>query len=175
MCYSVEAVANFFIEKSLKTETPLSNMHLQKMVFFAHAAYFKLHQKPLFSDPVVAWQHGPVVVSLYHELKQYESGKVTELIQRLEPCGNKSFFPCKMVIPTIPKDDEEVVAFLNHAWNRLSEIPTWKLRAISHADGGAWYKTVASRNIDPKDDQAVRDNLPRNLTILDSVIQECGR
>lgn len=175
MCYSVEAVANFFINKSLKTETLLSNMHLQKIVFFAHAAYFKSHQKPLFSDPVVAWQHGPVVVSLYHELKQYESGKVTELIQRLEPWGNKGAFQFKMIIPTIPKDDEEVVAFLDQAWKHLSEVPTWKLRAISHAEGGAWYKTVESQNIDPKNDQAVKQGLPRNLTILDSVIKECGR
>lgn len=175
MCYSVDAVANFFIKKSLKTESLLTNMHLQKMVFFAHAAYFKKYGKPLFSDPVVAWQHGPVVVSLYHKLKQYEADKVTALIQRLEPCGNKSFFPCKMVIPTIPKDDEEVVAFLNHAWKCLSEVPTWKLRAISHATGGAWYKTVESQNIDPNNDQAVQKDLPRNLTILDSVIQECGR
>ena len=175
MCYSVEAVANFFIEKSLKTETPLSNMHLQKMVFFAHAAYFKQYRKPLFSDPVVAWQHGPVVVSLYHKLKKYEAGSVTEPIQRIETCADNRFLQYRTVIPTIPQEHEDVVKFLNKAWNSLSEVPTWKLRAISHAPGGAWYKTVESQQIDPMDDQVVMDKLPRNLTILDSVIQECGR
>ncbi len=175
MCYSAIAVANFFIDKAKKTATHLSNMHLQKMIFFAHAIYFKQTGKPLFSDPVLAWQHGPVVESLYHRLKCYGNSDITELISKLEPCDEKRFFPCRLVTPTIPDDNSEVVSFLNQVWDKLSGIETWRLRSLSHAEDGAWYKTVKKQGINPKDDEDVRNRLPRNLTILDSVIRECGR
>lgn len=173
MCYSAMAVANFFIEKSQRTNIPVSNMHLQKMVFFAHAIYFKQTEQPLFSDPVVAWQHGPVVESLYHELKHYGNSNIKELISRLESCRGK-FFP-KLVTPVIPENSDEVSSFLNQVWNALAKVETWRLRALSHAEGGAWFKTVKGQGIDPMNDQDVKEHLPRNLTILDSVIQECGR
>ena len=175
MCYSAAAISNFFIEKSQKLGKSISNMKLQKMIFFAHAAFFKQNQKPLFSDPVVAWQHGPVVESIYHALKKYGDGSVTEMITRFEPSNDDTFRGYHVVTPVVRNDDYEVVSFLNSAWEKLYPIDTWRLRMLSHAEGGAWYKTVQGQNIDPKDDDAVYQNLPRNLTILDSVIQECGR
>ena len=64
---------------------------------------------------------------------------------------------------------------MNQVWDKLSGVETWRLRALSHAEGGAWFQTVENQNIDPKNDEDVKEKLPRNLTILDSVIQECGR
>ena len=169
MCYSATAIANFFIEKALKLNSSVYNMHLQKMVFFAHAAYFKQTNRPLFSDPVVAWQHGPVVETLYHELKRYGTGNIKELIAKYD------FQSCKLVVPVVGDDNQVVIEFLNSVWEKLSQIDTWRLRALSHAKGGAWFKTVQSQGIDPENDEDVRNRLPRNLTILDSVIRECGR
>lgn len=174
MCYSAIAVANFFIEKSQKTSVPVSNMHLQKMIFFAHAAFFKENGKPLFSDPVFAWQHGPVIESVYQELKKYGNKDVSDFITIPISCKS-SLNQCKMITPVIPESDFNTVDFLNHAWQKLSCVDTWRLRALSHAEGGAWYETVSSKNIDPMDDKEVADKLPRNLTILDEVIHRLGR
>ena len=175
MCYSATAIANYFITRSKETNTPISNMHLQKMLFFAHAAYFKESKEPLFSDPVVAWQHGPVVVSVYHRLKQYKNGVVNDEIAVLKDDGGKNTFPCSLVIPTVRPKDKEIVDYLNYVWEQLSTVETWRLRALSHAKGGAWYHTLKEHNIDPDNDEDVANNLPRNLTILDSTIMEYGR
>ena len=175
MCYSAFAVDNFFIEKAQKNDVSLSHMKLQKIVFFAHAIYFNNNAKPLISDPILAWQHGPVIESLYQALKQYGNNDITELLTKFEPCGTSSFFPCKVIVPKIPKEDKDVIDFLTKIWNKLSVIDTWRLRALSHAEGGAWYKTVESQNINPLNDEDVKNKLPRNLTILDDVIQTCGR
>ena len=78
MCYTANAVANYFIKKSLDEKIPLTHMHLQKMMFFAHAFYFKHYGKPLISDPFVAWQHGPVIETLYHDLKKYGNEEITD-------------------------------------------------------------------------------------------------
>ncbi len=69
MGYSAIAIANFFIDKSLKTGIQLTDMMLQKMVFFAHAVYMKTRHEPLIDDAIIAMQHGPVIMSLYQELK----------------------------------------------------------------------------------------------------------
>ena len=174
MCYSAIAVANFFIEKSQKTKVSVSNMHLQKMIFFAHAAFFKENGKPLFSDPVFAWQHGPVVESVYWELKKYGNKDVSDFITMPSRCKSSSEH-CRMIIPIVPESDYDTVDFLNHVWQKLSCVETWRLRALSHAEGGAWYETVYSKKINPMDDKEVAEKLPRNLTILDEVIQRLGR
>ena len=147
-------------------------MHLQKMIFFAHAAYLKQTKKPLFLDPVVAWQHGPVIEQIYHDLKQYGSGVVTDEIVVVKPAENKKGFPYCFFTPTIQPNDTEICDYLNQVWDALSDVETWRLRALSHAKDGAWYKTLEARGISPYDDNEVKNKLPRNLTILDDVIME---
>lgn len=184
MCYSISAVANYFIEKSLTEQRGITHMHMQKMLFFAHAAYCKQTGKLLFVDPIFAWQHGPVVESLYHELKEYGNGNIRKLIQFAMPDANAekdTVFPFRIVTPFIDKNDGELTAYLDSVWDSLSIVETWKLRELSHQEGGAWYETVATidmgngKKVDPSNDEQVRKFLPRNLTILDDVIRECGR
>ena len=181
MCYSAIAIANYFIQKGKDFAVPLSNMHLQKMVFFAHAAYFKENERPLIVDPVMAWLHGPVIESLYHELKRYGNGDIKELVSKVVPCQDDKPFPCKLVIPGVREDDNDTIAYLSKVWKTLAHVETWKLRKLSHEKGGAWYKTILDyaksqdRKIDPSNDAEVEAFLPRNLVILDPVIQECGR
>lgn len=180
--YSAIAIANYFIMKAGEYSAHLSNMHIQKMVFFAHAAYFKSTGTPLIQDPVLAWQHGPVIERLYHALRQYGNRAVDTPIKTVVPCSPGTDYPCKLVIPEVPMTDKDTVLFLNRAWDVFGMVETWRLRMLSHEEGGAWYttiqnyaKSIGQQGIDPKDDQAVARILPRNLVILDPVIQECGR
>ena len=173
MSYSAIAVANFFIDKSLSTNAPITNMKIQKMVFFAHAVYFHERHQPLISDPVTAMQHGPVIISLYAHLKRYGSSNIKKKIEIAQE-SNDLFFPWETVIPCIRKDDADTRAYLDRVWSKLSPLEAWQLRAVSHMKGGAWYKTVSEFGIDPNNPDAIA-HLPRNLTILDNVIEECGK
>ena len=174
MCYSATAIANYFIDKSIKEKRGLTPLHIIKMTYFSHAVFFNSNHKALFSDPVVAWKHGPVIVSLYHSLKCYGNNPVTDMISVAKPVSDGGKFSFKLVIPSIRTDDTEIIDFLNLAWEKLSSIDTWRLREYSHEKGGAWYETVKEKISDPSDDKLL-SNLPRNLTILDSVIERCGR
>jgi len=66
-------------------------MKIQKMIFFAHAIYTKKNEFPLVSDPVAAWKHGPVFDTLYHELKQFGDGNITEPVRKLQYIGNDNY------------------------------------------------------------------------------------
>ena len=48
----------------------ISNLKLQKLLYYAQGSFLAVTDSPLFDDPIVAWQHGPVVESVYHEYKK---------------------------------------------------------------------------------------------------------
>src|ERR1700689_5397887 len=80
--YPASAIANELIKLSLqKTNSGLSPMKVQKLVYFAHGWYLALTGgRPMINEPVEAWKFGPVVPSLYYELKKYGETPITDLI-----------------------------------------------------------------------------------------------
>lgn len=48
-----------------------SNKKLQKLLYYIQAWSLALRRKPIFSNPIEAWLHGPVVVDIYHHYKEY--------------------------------------------------------------------------------------------------------
>lgn len=60
----------------------ISNLKLLKLVYYANALSLIYLHTPLFDEKIEAWRHGPVVPSLYRELKKYK-GKNLMNIQEL--------------------------------------------------------------------------------------------
>jgi uncharacterized phage-associated protein len=63
-------VANYFIWLANETGSFLSNLKLQKLVYYAQAWHLALEESPLFEEDFEAWIHGPVLPTLY---QKYES------------------------------------------------------------------------------------------------------
>ena len=49
--------------------TDVSNLKLQKLLYYAQAWNLALTEEPLFSDTCEAWVHGPVVARVFGEYK----------------------------------------------------------------------------------------------------------
>jgi uncharacterized phage-associated protein len=50
----------------------LSNLKLQKLLYYAQGLHVAMHDgDPLFSETIFAWEHGPVVESIYFRYKTY--------------------------------------------------------------------------------------------------------
>ena len=47
----------------------ISNLKLQKLLYYAQGVFLAVTNEPLFDDNIVAWLHGPVVESVYHQYK----------------------------------------------------------------------------------------------------------
>lgn len=47
----------------------VTSMKLQKLVYYSQAWHLVWHETPLFEEPIHAWANGPIVPSLYAELK----------------------------------------------------------------------------------------------------------
>jgi uncharacterized phage-associated protein len=54
----------------------ISNLKLQKLLYYAQGFFLAIHDKPLFKDKIYAWEYGPVVENVYHEYKHYGSNAI---------------------------------------------------------------------------------------------------
>ena len=65
-------VADYFLSKTdEEAGDVISNLKLQKLVYYAQGFTLAVTGKPLFNEPIEAWQHGPVVPDLYHRYKDH--------------------------------------------------------------------------------------------------------
>ena len=64
-------VADFFIHFCHEHGDFISNLKLQKLVYYAQAWHLALYDEPLFNEPIEAWVHGPVIPELYRKFKHY--------------------------------------------------------------------------------------------------------
>lgn len=72
-------VAESLIKLSQEKQQPVTNLKLQKLLYYAQAWYLVFNGKPLFDDPIEAWVHGPVVPEIFRRYKQYQWDPITEV------------------------------------------------------------------------------------------------
>ncbi len=77
--YTADNVANYFIYLSSKVvgdnkeREGITNLKLQKILYFAQAYFVAKVGKTLFKEKIEAWEYGPVVPTVYHEYKKYSN------------------------------------------------------------------------------------------------------
>lgn len=71
MVYTALEVAKYIISYCTRQKKPISNLKLQKMLYYAWIDYYKETSRELFLDRIFAWQLGPVVPETYYEFCSY--------------------------------------------------------------------------------------------------------
>lgn len=66
-------IAQYYLMRASEDGDLITNLKMQKLVYYAYAWVLVRQNLKLFADPIEAWPNGPVVPSLYHDLKQYKS------------------------------------------------------------------------------------------------------
>ena len=56
----------------------MSNLRLQKLLYYAQGFHLASYNTPFFSESILAWNFGPVVESLYFKYKKYKSGVIPQ-------------------------------------------------------------------------------------------------
>ena len=71
--FEAEDIARYFLGTfDQDSGDNISNLKLQKLLYYAQGFHVAMCEgEPLFPDAVVAWDHGPVVETLYHRFKTY--------------------------------------------------------------------------------------------------------
>lgn len=62
-------IADYFIAISNASGSLITNLKLQKLVYYAQAWHLGVYGEPIFDEDFQAWIHGPVLVALYDDYK----------------------------------------------------------------------------------------------------------
>jgi uncharacterized phage-associated protein len=108
----------------------LSNLKLQKLLYYAQGYHLAKFGQPLFDEDFEAWAYGPVLSSLYQTLKCFGSGQVI-----LE--NDKDF-------SSFSQDQKEL---LQSIYKTYSQFSAWKLRDMTHGET-PWKETPRNTVID---------------------------
>lgn len=71
-------LAKYIVSKCYDERKPVSNLKLQKMLYFLYGWYYAEFKKILFNDNFVAWKLGPIVQDVYFEYSKYIANPICE-------------------------------------------------------------------------------------------------
>ena len=74
--YRVLDVCQYIIEYSNEKEYGISNLKLQKLLYFIQAEFLVETDEKCFPEKIIAWDFGPVVLEAYHKYKIYGSCQI---------------------------------------------------------------------------------------------------
>lgn len=121
-------LAKYIITKCTLDDNPISNLQLQKILYFVQGAfYYKLHH-PIFDDSIRAWDYGPVIENVYNAYKKYGSSAIHDIDIDFESTFNEE---------NDPNAARELVDIVVEC---LRKLDPWELVKISHEEGTPWEK-----------------------------------
>ncbi len=74
--YSAFDIAEYVIKKCNDQGKGISNLKLQKILYFIQAEFLVRTGKPIFNDSIEAWDFGPVVPSVYRKYRIYGGANI---------------------------------------------------------------------------------------------------
>ena len=76
--YEVQLIARYVINRCTQKKRPISNLKLQKILYFVQAEFLVGMGKACFDDNIEAWTYGPVVPSVYFEYRIFGSTNIPD-------------------------------------------------------------------------------------------------
>jgi uncharacterized phage-associated protein len=70
---TAKEIAQYYLLRASEDGDLITNLKMQKLIYYAYAWTLVRQDKQLFNEPIEAWPNGPVVRSLYQDLKDYGS------------------------------------------------------------------------------------------------------
>lgn len=129
--YDARSVANLVLDQADKRNMGITNMALNKIVYFAHAWFLVGFGRPLIGQKFEAWQHGPLVQDIYHSFKTFGDKPISSRAKRLDRT-TAQYVLCEQFFL------QNELALLLPVINHYSPIPASKLRNMAHIAGGPW-------------------------------------
>lgn len=76
--YHVLEVAKHVINYSIDQKNEISNLKLQKLLYYIQAAFLVDMDRKCFDSPILAWEYGPVVEEVYKNYKKYGKEQIKD-------------------------------------------------------------------------------------------------
>ncbi|BAQ63773.1 Panacea domain-containing protein [Geminocystis sp. NIES-3709] len=109
-------VAKYFIIRAYEDgrDDQMTNMKLQKLLYYSQCLYLALFDEPLFLEDIQAWRYGPVCPPAYHFYSEFEAQQLP--------------------IPTPEYINEELKAVLEEVWQYFGQYHAYYLSDLTHLE-----------------------------------------
>lgn len=118
--YRALEVAKHVIDKCSVENKPISNLQLQKMLYYIQKFFLQNQKRALFVDEIEAWPFGPVVREVY----DYFCG-----------FGSMTIFYLQLGGSSISEEDAK---FINEITEEKRNLDPWSMVSDTHQKGKAW-------------------------------------
>ena len=136
---TASVIADYFIYIANETGSYISNLKLQKLVYYAQAWHLAVYNAPLFDEDFEAWVHGPVIPALYYEYKQFGWKPILKEVER-------------------PSFSQEIQELLDEVTDEYFACDAFELEQMTHQED-PW---IEARKSLPKD-EASNVIIPKQL------------
>jgi uncharacterized phage-associated protein len=131
MSYDSFALSNFLLDYADERRSAISNLTLLKLLYFAHGWYLVEHDRPLLNETFEAWEHGPVIPTVYHQFSRYGSKPIKGRAHSLDPnTGEKVIVRYDF--------DKQLRAFLATIFDTYAPLGPFALSDMTHTPGSPW-------------------------------------
>ena len=127
------AIANFVLDIAEAGGASVTNLALNKIVYFLHGVFLAKNGKPLVSAKIEAWEFGPVFREIYHEFKCFKASGITSRASK-KNYSTGEMTPFVSALSNMERD------FVCHYATLYLKIEPGKLVDMSHVEDGPWYE-----------------------------------
>lgn len=146
MAYRAASIANEFLDLSNQTSRRITQIEIQKLVYFAHGWNLALKSQPLIGEMIEAWQYGPVVRTLYDAFKRFGSDPITDKASswKMSDAG-KVICETPSIQSDVPTEDPYARALVAIVWQKYGCLAPFKLVEITHLPGSPWSQAYSEK------------------------------
>lgn len=155
--YKVMDVSRYIINHLNDEGSSVSNLKLQKLLYFVQGFFLCIKDEPCFEERIEAWDFGPVVPKVYHEYKIFGANSIPSIEGHFEFSSHGNSIEVRKIIfdDSIFSDIDKGI--INMVLDKLKKYSATKLVDITH-NQAPWQKAY---------------ECGRNNTISNESIKEC--
>lgn len=111
--------ARYFIVRAYEDgiEAEMTNMKVQKLLYYSQSLHLALYDEPLFDEEIQAWRYGPVCPPAYRYYSEFEAQQL--------PVPQKEF------LLEIPDDQKKL---LQEVWGYFGGYHAYRLSGMTHLE-----------------------------------------
>jgi uncharacterized phage-associated protein len=130
--YEARKICNFIIARYGARSSDLTNLRLNKLLYFIHGWSLTSRAQGLVRNHFLAWQHGPVIRPVYDAFKEYGDNSITRLAEYLDYATGQNKI---LGYDDISVADADTITRVFESYNRYT---TGELYDLAHEPSGPW-------------------------------------
>lgn len=132
--FDPRAIANEVLIRAWDAGRSVTQIDIQKIVYFLHGHHLRDTGMPLVDAEFEAWDYGPVQRVTYDAFKKFGDAPIDQLATR--------FDPVRRVDKEVGRvDDPDAISTIETYLERYLVLPSFELVEITHRRGTPWDRT----------------------------------